>query len=129
MLVTMRKPCPRCPATQGAAVVDDPAHKKEIKYDEEGKFDEEINDIDITTVRMGTSMDREGMARPPHRPTPAHVTVSVMGRRAAVLGTERPTLHPVLRCPCTCPTQPLSHANFEATLARYPIAIINFYAP
>lgn len=57
----------------GAAVVDDPAHKKEIKYDEMGKFDEEVNDIDITS--------------------------------------------------------PLSHANFEATLARYPIVIVNFYAP
>ncbi|GIL67187.1 hypothetical protein Vafri_20620 [Volvox africanus] len=26
-------------------------------------------------------------------------------------------------------TLPLSHANFEATLARYPIVIVNFYAP
>ncbi|KAG2482258.1 hypothetical protein HYH03_018802 [Edaphochlamys debaryana] len=52
--------------------VEDHAHRPTVKYDEEGKFDDEP-DIDITV--------------------------------------------------------PLSHENFEATLARYPIVIVNFFAP
>lgn len=57
----------------GAATDDHGAQKPGPKYDEEGRFDEEMNDIDIT--------------------------------------------------------QPINHENFQATLSRYPIVVINFFAP
>eukprot|EP00197_Chlamydomonas_leiostraca_P009725 CAMPEP_0202865692 /NCGR_PEP_ID=MMETSP1391-20130828/6300_1 /ASSEMBLY_ACC=CAM_ASM_000867 /TAXON_ID=1034604 /ORGANISM="Chlamydomonas leiostraca, Strain SAG 11-49" /LENGTH=473 /DNA_ID=CAMNT_0049545559 /DNA_START=97 /DNA_END=1518 /DNA_ORIENTATION=- len=55
----------------GAATDD--THRPAPKYDDEGRFDDEVLDIDIT--------------------------------------------------------QPLSHENFQATLARYPIVVVNFFAP
>eukprot|EP00195_Chlamydomonas_chlamydogama_P000232 CAMPEP_0202921332 /NCGR_PEP_ID=MMETSP1392-20130828/77335_1 /ASSEMBLY_ACC=CAM_ASM_000868 /TAXON_ID=225041 /ORGANISM="Chlamydomonas chlamydogama, Strain SAG 11-48b" /LENGTH=565 /DNA_ID=CAMNT_0049614897 /DNA_START=237 /DNA_END=1936 /DNA_ORIENTATION=- len=55
----------------GAAIDD--VKKTGPKYDEEGRFDDESNDIDVTV--------------------------------------------------------PLTHDNFQATLARYPIVLVNFYAP
>lgn len=50
-------------------------------------------------------------------------------RRPAVVGSEQAPWQNSNSCPYPCPLQPLSHANFEATLARYPIVIVNFYAP
>jgi hypothetical protein len=92
------------PPSQGAAV-EDHSGKPAPKYDEEGKFDDEP-DIDISTVRL--THDSIGL---PIKPT----------RSPHAYSNTRSVL-PLL-------AQPLNHENFMSTLARYPIVVVNFYAP
>lgn len=57
-------------------------------------------------------------------------SITPLGHQAGACPACLPLIATPGHHPTTTTTlQPLSHENFEATLARYPIAVINFYAP
>lgn len=62
--------------------------------------------VDLDLTQAGASADDEG----PNRPAPKYDAEDAWWKDVNI-------------------TQPLSAANFEATLARYPIIVVNFYAP